>query len=414
MQRMQTEELGPSLLNVLRPEYRDNPYAYYRLLREEHPVVPRGGDEDANLWLVTGYLECATVLNDDRFVAQRIGMDLSWLPPGEEQHVGPIYRAISKQLLFIDPPAHTRLRSLATKAFTPRVVEMMRSHIQELVDGLLDEVTPAGQIDVIADLAYPLPAIVIAELLGVPPEHRDRFKQWSDSFARFLDGGQLTPESAAQALRDVGEMMAYFHEVIAYRRTAPRDDLLQALIAAEEQGDRLTEEELLGNLVLLLAAGHETTTNLIGNGMLALLRHPDQLELFKEQPRIAPSAVNELLRYEPPVQATERLASVDVELGGRRIPAGTYVTVVLAAANRDPRQFADPDRLDLRRPDNRHLSFGYGPHFCLGAALARLEGQIALTTLLRRLPNLRLLDETPRWDDSIIFRSLRSLRIGFT
>jgi cytochrome P450 len=282
-----------------------------------------------------------------------------------------------------------------------------------LGDELLDQVQAAGQMDVIGDLAYPLPAIVIAELLGVPVADRDRFKVWSDAFAAFLDGSTLTPETQLHAMGCIGEFVQYFRAMVQERRAHPRDDLLQALIAAEERGDTLTEEELLSNCVLLIAAGHETTTNLIGNGLLALLRHPDQLQQLKHDPSLGQSAVNELLRYESPVQLTDRIATEDLDLGGIQVSAGQYVTVVIGAANRDPAQFPDPDRLDIRRQDNRHLAFGYGIHFCLGAALARLEGQVALTTMLRRLQGMRLATEEPAWRHSVVFRALETLPITF-
>ncbi|HWE64995.1 MAG TPA: cytochrome P450, partial [Chloroflexota bacterium] len=391
------------------PTNRQNPYALYQQLRTEGPVRPG----EANGWVVTGYAAAQAALHDARLSAERMNIDLSWLPAQEQARVAPVARAITRQMLWLDAPDHTRLRSLVTKAFTPRVLEAMRARIQAIVDDLLDQVQAAGRMDVIRDVAYPLPAIVIAELLGVPPADRDRFKEWSDAFVAFLDGGTLTPETALQALLHIGDFVRYFHTMVQERRVHPRDDLLQALIAAEERGDTLSEEELLTNCVLLLAAGHETTTNLIGNGLLALLRNPDQLQQLAEDPSLAPSAINELLRFDSPVQLTDRIAIADLTLGGMQVSAGQYVTVVLGAANRDPAQFPDPDRLDLRRQDNRHLAFGYGSHFCLGAALARMEGQIAFTTMLRRLSDMRLATEDLSWRHSVVFRALEALPITF-
>lgn len=292
--------------------------------------------------MVTGHAEVSEALRDPRFSARRLGLDLSWLPESQREAVAPVLQAITRQVLFLDPPDHTRLRALTTRAFTPRVVERMREDIQAIVDDLLDRVQDTGQIEVIADMAAPFPAVVIAELLGVPQEDRDRFRRWSDDFVVFLDGTGLDAEAMGRVMISLGEFLAYFQALVRRRRNSPRDDLLQALIEAEERGDTLSEEELLTSCMLLLAAGHETTTNLIGNGLLALLRHPLQFAALRNDPALAPSAVNELLRYDPPVQLTARRAVEDVALGGQLIHAGEPVNVILAAANRDPSQFADP------------------------------------------------------------------------
>jgi len=400
--------LTPSLANLLLPEYRSNPYAVYRRLRDQDPVY---WDAQWGAWVVTGHSEVMTALRDHRFSAEREIMSVDWAPVEQQAMVEPILRAILRQMLFLDPPDHTRLRTLASKAFTPRVVEGMRHHIQTLVDDLLDQVAKGDTVDIIERLAYPLPAIVIAELLGAPEDERDQFKHWSDDFAAFLDGTALTKEQAVAALGSVGEMMAYFHYLIERRRGSSHNDLLQAMITAEEQGDMLSEEELLTKCVLLLAAGHETTTNLIGNGLLALLRHPDQLRMLQDNPALIGSAVHELLRYDSPVQQTGRRAKEDLHLGGKHIAAGQFVTTVLGAANRDPAQFPDPDKLDISRDASRHLAFGYGIHFCLGAPLARLEGAIALNTIVQRFPALQLASDTAQWKESVVFRSLETLPV---
>jgi cytochrome P450 len=318
--------------------------------------------------------------------------------------------AVARQMLFLDPPDHTRVRSRVNKAFTSRVVEGLRPRMQAIIDGLLDRAQEAGRMDVVQDFAYPLPAIVIAELLGVPAEDRGQFIKWSGDFGTLLEDG-VSLEGAVQALRGVVEFISYFRALIAARRNAPRDDLLQGLIAAREQNDALSEEELLGNCILLLAAGHGTTTHLIGNGTLALLRHPDQLRRLRDDPSLAPSAVNELLRYDSPVQMTGRVAVVEMRIGGKTIEPGQGVTLRLGAANRDPERFPDPDRLDLARPDLRHVAFGHGIHFCVGAPLARIEGQMAFTSLLTRFPTLDLETDTPDWEPGIVFRGLRSLPV---
>ena len=314
-----------------------------------------------------------------------------------------------------DPPDHTRLRGLASKAFTPRVVEGLRPRVQEIVDGLLDRVERRGTMDLIEEFAYPIPVNVICEMLGVPVEDHERFKGWSLDLARGLDSIMLGPDSevakrsglARQGLTD------YFRALIAERRASPRGDLLSGLIAAEEAGDKLSEHELLATCILLLVAGHETTVNLIGNGTLALLRHPDQRQKLRARPELIGTAVEELLRYDGPVQRTARTPSEDVAIGGRTIPKGEIVMPFIGAADRDPAQFPDPDRLDITRAENRHIAFGLGIHFCLGAPLARVEGQIAINTLLGRMPRLALAVDRPQYRGSLTLRGLTALPVSF-
>jgi cytochrome P450 len=399
-----------SLLDGLRPEYIRNPYQLYQQLRMEDPVL---WDESAHGWVLTGFADVVITLRDPRLSAKRFMMDTSWVPEDLRETLEPPIRALTRQMLFLDPPDHTRLRGLVAKAFTPRVVDAMRPHIQQIVDELLDAVQDNGRMDVMRDFAYPLPAIVIAEMLGVPPEDRDRFTRWTENFGRLLDGGDFTLEGVFQALSGISEFIEYFRQNIRQRSIAPRDDLMQAMINAEERGDVLSEEELLGNCVLLLAAGHGTTTHLIGNGTLALLKHPDQLQQLKDDLSLIAPAIEELLRYDSPVQMTSRLAKEDLEFGGKRIGAGQEVLMCLGAANRDPAQFSDPDQLNLRRTENRYLSFGYGIHFCLGAPLARVEAEIAFSTLLRHFKELRLETEVLEWVPSLVFRGLRELPIVF-
>jgi cytochrome P450 len=313
----------------------------------------------------------------------------------------------------LDPPDHTRIRSLVSKAFTPRRVEKLRARVAELVDELLHG--KGREIDLVRDLAYPLPVIVIAELLGVPAKDRDRFKRWSEELSAILDplsaGGRL-----GRANRAFADAAHYMRRIFEERRREPRDDLVSALVAAEEAGDRLSEIELLSVTMLILGAGHETTTNLIGNGVLALLRNPAERRRLADEPDLAASAVEELLRYDSPVQLTDRVTTEPMELGGQSIKERKAVVLLLGAANRDPEAFAEPDRLHLARTDNRHVAFGHGIHFCVGAALARLEAQVAIPELLRRYPDMRLARE-PRADDwkkSIVLRGLKTLplRLG--
>ncbi len=397
-----------SLADVLEVTGPDDRYDVYRRLREDGPVR---WDPRWSVWVITGYHECASALHDDRITASRFLIDPDWLPEEARSRITPVLAALQRQMLFVDGKDHARLRSLANKAFTPRVVEGMRAGIQSLVDRLLEKPSRDGAMDVVAELAHPLPVTVIGQLLGVPEADNPRLKRWSDDFAAFLDGSSLTTETTPGALRSIGEFMDYFRVLTLERRGASYTDLLQGLVEAELEGDRLSEDELLANCVLLLAAGHETTTNLIANGILALLKHPDQLDALRANPTLIASAVNELLRFESPVQNTERRAARDVELGGVWIAADQAMLIVLGAANRDPAAFAEPDRLNIGRTGPAHLAFGYGAHFCLGAALARLEGQIAIGTVVQRFPRLRLVDQSPRWKRSLLFRSLETLPV---
>jgi cytochrome P450 len=307
------------------------------------------------------------------------------------------------------------MRGLVNKAFTPRAVDAMEGRIQGLIDGLLDAVRDRGTMDVIADFAYPLPVMVIATMLGVPPEDRAHFKKWSDEIS-ILFGGDASSLPADEARRAVAsrlELVDYFRGIVARRRQQPADDLLSALVRAEEDGGHLTEDEVYSNAVLLLIAGNETTTNLIGNGLLALLRHPDQMRQVWQDESLVPAAVEEMLRYDGPVQMTTRVARVDLEIQGTKISKGDWVFLVIGAANRDPAQFPEPDRFDVRRADNKHVAFGAGPHFCLGAPLARLEGQLALRALRRRFPNLRLSGPNPEYRNNFNLRGLKALPVAF-
>jgi len=396
--------------NPFIPEVHANPYPMYARLRAEDPVHWSALME---AWVLTRYDDVVAVLTDSRFSADRRQARNRFADEiaRREEEFGPFGR--TRTMLTSDPPEHTRLRRLVSKAFTPRMVEGLRPRIQEIVDELLDAVAQNGRMDVIRDLAYPLPVIVIAEMLGVPPEHRDQFKHWSDEIVGVL-GGPLVPQETLERSRvAVHELAGYLQGVIAERRREPREDLVSGLIAAEEQGQILSEDEMLATAMLLLVAGNETTTNLIGNGMLSLLRNPDEMERLCADPSLVPTAVEELLRYDGPVQATGRVAMEDLEIGGQKVTKGQAVLTVLGAANRDPAQFGKPDELDLDRQPNEHVAFGDGIHFCLGAPLARAEGQIAFETLLRRFAHPRLETDNLQWGGSFILRGLKSLPIVF-
>ncbi len=396
-----------SLYRLLDPEVLADPYPLYHRLRAEDPVH---WDPYLHAWVVTRYADVVTVFQ--RFSADRTPTPDQLRGMGLEA-LAPISRVMVHQMLFLDPPAHGRVRGLASRAFTPRRVERLRSHIQEIVDSLLDAVRPRGRMDVIADLAYPLPAIVTAEMLGVPASDRDRLKEWSADFAEVLGNFQHNPERAPRVVRSVEAMSAYFRAAVRAHREHPGEDLISAFIAAEQDGDHFTEDEIVANLIVTMVGGQETTTNLIGNGMLSLLRHPDQLAKLQADLSLIPSAVEELLRYESPSQHTARMALDDGELGGKLIRRRQAVIAVMGAANRDPERFPDPDRLDICRQDNRHLAFAWAGHFCFGAPLARLEGQIAFEALLRRLPDLHLETAPVTWRENLGLRGLTALPVEF-
>jgi cytochrome P450 len=401
---------------LLSPAFFADPYPTYHALRAASPVV---WDDALRSWLLSGYAEVAAALSDPRLARGRTAEEeaaiLEQLTASGQGELRPLRRLLWRMMLFSDPPAHTRLRALANQAFTPRVVEGLRPHIQAVVDRALDAVQAAGRMEVIADLAYPLPVIVIGEMLSLPPGEREQFKRWSDDIIAFAARlGADQPGLAGRALRSTRELTEYFRALVAELRRRPNDTLLSALVAAEERGDRLSEEELLANAVLLLMNGHETTTYMIGNALLALLRHPEQRRRLQGDPTLIAPAVEELLRYDGSVQMRGVTAAADLAVGGKQIAKGQSVLLLLGAANRDPAQFPEPDRLDLDRRETRHLDFGRGIHFCIGAALARAELQIAITSVLRRMPGLRLASETLEWQKvPPIFRGLKALPVTF-
>jgi len=364
------------------------------------------------VWLLTRYDDVMSVLKDERFVKDwrkvMTPEQLDQVPAIPE-----VMKPLSRNMLDTDPPDHERLRALVSKAFTPRLIERMRGRVQAITDALLDTVEGQGDMNLIDDYAFPLPVTVIAELLGVPSEDRDRFRQWSDAAV----SGNATQAYMEKIL--IPHMQAFTDYLLAMfeeKRKNPKDDLVSALVQAEEAGDKLSEDELLGMVFLLLIAGHETTVNLIGNGVLALLEHPEQLRRLRDDPSLIKSAVEELLRYDGPVEtSTERFAGEDVAIGGTIIPKGEMVLVVIAAADRDPERFPEPDTLDIARMENKHLAFGKGIHHCLGAPLARMEGQIAIGTLIERMPSLRLKGspDSLSWRPGMVLRGLKALPVEF-
>jgi pimeloyl-[acyl-carrier protein] synthase len=376
-------------------QFREDPYPLYRYL---HAAAPVQWSDVLEAWTLARHTDVVESLTDPRYSADRtVEADFGY--------------TVAKSMLVSDPPDHTRLRALVQKAFTPRMVEQLRPRIGSIVRELIDRIaTRGGSFDIITDLAYPLPVVVIAELLGVPPEDRETFRDWSAALAASLDP-LVSMELAQRATVARDALHGYLRGIIAERRREPRSDLISALVAVEERGEILSEPELVVMCTLLLIAGHETTVNLIGNGMLALIQHPDQYAQLRESPGLIGTAVEELLRFDSPVQLTGRIASEPVEIGGQHIEAGQWVLPLLGAANRDPRQFVEPDQLDLTRTPNPHLGFGRGIHFCLGAPLARLEGQVAISALVQRFRALELTGPPVR-RDQITLRGLKSLPVS--
>ncbi len=379
------------------PAVHDDPYPTYHALRAADPVHR---SELMDMWVLTRHRDIAFVLRDPRFSVDRREWD-GTPPPADGE--------LTQSMLSLDPPDHTRLRTLVSRAFTPRVVERLRPLATTLVDEALDRAAHAGGLELVEDLAYPLPVAVIAHLLGVPREDWPRFRAWSRLLVGSLDPTVARdPDRMGPARAAERALHAYLEGVVAERLAEPRDDLISALVAPADGAPAMRGKELLLMLALLLVAGHETTVNLIGNGVLALLRHPDQLALLRARPELVEQAVEELLRWDSPVQLTGRLATSDVEVGGRTVRTGELALTVLGAANRDPEVFTDPDRLDLTRPPGPHLAFGRGIHFCLGAPLARLEGQVAIAALVGRFPGLHEAGE-PERSETITMRGLRRL-----
>lgn len=400
-----------SLLQMLKPEVMADPYPFYARLRENEPVH---WDAFLHSWVITSYAECVTVLS--KYKASRTptpeqleAMGLSVL--------GPYAEVMLKQMMFMDAPTHTRLRSLCSVAFTPRRVEELKEKIQAIADELLDRVVEGvegrGEMDLIAEFAGPFPAIVTTALLGIPPQDHVHLKILATNFAELMGNFDHDPERLQSSIQSLQELQQYFHTVIDEQRIEPRQGLISTLMAAEVDGNRLTDEEVVANVILVLIGGLEETTNLIGNGMLTLLRNPESLAQLRDHPEMVQSAVEELLRYEAPTQYTGRIAADDVELGDKLIHKGDALTVVLAAANRDPDRFPNPEVLDLGRTDNRHLSFGWASHYCFGSPLSRMGGQIAFNTLLRRLSDLTLVTTRPVWRENIAMHGLTALQVGF-
>ncbi len=394
-----------SLFHLLDPAVLADPYPLYERLRSEDPVH---WDPYLHAWVVTRYRDVVDVLQN--FSAKRTPSPEK-LAALDMEKLAPIAAVMVRQMLFLDPPEHTRVRRLAAAAFTPRRVERLRSRIQEIAEMLVGRIGAGGTMELLDDLANPLPAIVTAEMFGLPSEDHRQLKSWSQDFAEMLGNFQHNPGRAGNVLRSLEAMTAYFREAVRRQSEAPREGLINALATAEVDGDRLTEDEVVANAIVTMVGGMETTTNLIGNGLLTLLRKPEAMQELREDTSLMPSAIEELLRYESPSQHTARLAPQDTELGERAIERGQAVIAVMGAANRDPERFPEPDRLDLRRADNRHVAFAWAGHFCFGAPLARIEGEVAFTTLLARFPRMQLAPGSISWRPNLGLRGLTALHV---
>jgi pimeloyl-[acyl-carrier protein] synthase len=394
-----------SLFHLLDPDVLADPYPLYRRLRSEHPVF---WDPYMHSWVVTRYADVIRVLRD--FSAERIRTP-EQLTAMDMSELNPMAKIMVKQMLFMDPPGHKRIRNLASAAFTPQKVEALRSHIRDIVIDLLGKVK--GRMDLIADLAEPLPCIVTAEMLGVPVEDHPKLKVWSQDFAEMLGNFEHNADCVPRILKSTQDMTAYFRSAMRKENLRP-NGLVSSLTNAEIDGDRLTEEEVIANCIITMIGGQETTTNLVASGTLTLLRNPDQLEKLRGNLSLIPSAVEELLRYESPVQHTARLAPEDIVMDGKQIRKRQAVIAVMAAANRDPDRFPDPDRLDITREDNRHVAFGSGAHYCFGGPLARLEAQIVFEEMLKRFPHWSLEPVPQVWRTNLGIRGLTSLQVNLS
>ncbi len=393
-------------------EILQDPYPTYARLHEEGPLhyVEVGGKWA--VWSIFSHAECSSIAKDPRLSAKRAKQMLLPLPLSRQAEFTELARMLSLWLIFMDPPEHTRLRKLLNKGFSAAAVEGLRPQAEAIVDQMLSSLSHGSEIDLMSEFANPMPVRIISELLGVPQALHGTFVDASRAIAVFRGNPNRTVEEARAAQDALVELTEFFRKTVAERRRNKGSDLISLLIDIEEEGEVLTEEELYAQCIALLFAGHETTRNLIGNGMYTLLNNPEQTSELREKPELIRSAVEELLRYESPVQFTARVLKEDIEVCGQRIPKGWTVQCMLGAANRDPKQFKDPDRLDLKRLNNQHLAFSAGLHFCIGAQLARLEGQIAILNLVQRFPEMKLVGPRPEWAPTFGFRGLKSLRVA--
>lgn len=406
---MSTTQPSPAKKTLFTEGFLQDPYPIYQRFLEEGPI--HYVDWGPGMWAVFRYADCSSILKDSRLSAKRSGTLLLALAAERRAEFAELARMLGLWMLFIDAPEHSRLRKLMNKGFSPAVAESLRPQIEAIVDRMLEPLRHASEAELMHEIAHPLPVRVIAEMLGLSGSGQDRLVQWSDAIATFIGNPRRTLEQTHRAQLAIVALTEFFRGAVAERRRRRGGDLISLLLDIEEDGEVLTEEELYAQCVMLLFGGHETTRNLIGNGMHALLQHPEELSRLRDQPEMIRSAVEELLRYESPVQYAGRILKDDMELCGARLHQGDVIAFMLGAANRDPQQFEDPCRLNLTRLNNAHLAFGAGPHFCIGNQLARLEGQVAILRLVQEFPRMQLASERPEWAPNIGLRGLRALPV---
>ncbi len=388
-----------------------DPYPMYARMHEGGPLHLLDVDGQWGAWAIFSHAECSSIAKDPRLSAKRGGQMLALFPPSAQAELSELARMLNLWLIFMDAPEHTRLRKLLNKGFAPAAVEGLRPQVEAIVDRMLKPLQSGSEVELMQVFANPMPVRIISEMLGIPQELHDTFVNWSRAIAVFRGNPERTVEQARAAQDALIAMTDFFRKTVAERRRNKGNDLISLLIDIEEDGEVLTEDELYAQCIALLFAGHETTRNLIGNGIYALLRHPQETAELRENPAMIRSAVEEILRYESPVQFTARVLKEDIEVCGQRIPKRWSVLCMLGAANRDPRQFKEPNQLNLKRLNNQHLAFSAGPHFCIGNQLARLEGQVALLNLVQRFPKMKLAAAQPRWAATFGFRGLESLPV---
>jgi cytochrome P450 len=394
------------------PVIQADPYAVYAELRRDNPVV-----WNERTWLISRYGDITTLLSDPRMSSARTDQTFAVLPPEVQGEMAPMRQIMTSRMLLSDPPKHTRLKNIVNKAFTPRMIESRRGRIEEICRMFLDRVAGQGRMDVVDAIASPLPGWAIADILGVPVDDQEVFTRWARDQVRIYDRAGVSPADRVavmrQGQRSMLEMRAYLETVISARRTEPRDDLISELIQAESEGDRLSQDELFAMCVALLVGGNNSTAHLIGNAVLTLIRHPEALARILADPALIRPAIEEVMRYESPVQATSRIVKEEMEFRGQRFEAGQGIVVLFGSANRDPEQFPEPDCFDITRQPNRHLTFAHGPHFCLGASIARTVAQVGVLATIQRCADMKLVDERIEWLEGFAFRGPKSLRVTF-
>jgi hypothetical protein len=403
--------ISPSKKEVFSDEILQDPYPTYTRLLEEGPLHYVDVGSKWAVWSVFSHAECSAMAKDPRCSAKRAQQQLLALPLSRQAEFSELARMLGLWLIFMDPPEHTRLRKLLNKGFSPAAIEALRPQVEAIVDGMLKPLQAGSEVELMREFANPMPVRIICEMLGIPQELNDTFVDWSRAIALFRGSPDRTVEQAKAAQDALIDLTEFFRKTVAERKRNKGNDLISLLIDIEEEGEVLTEEELYAQCIALLFAGHETTRNLIGNGMYTLLRHPEETAELRENPEMIRTAIEELLRFESPVQFTARVLKEDIEICGQRIPRKWTILCMLGAANRDPKRFKEPNKLDLKRLNNQHLAFSAGPHACIGGQLARLEGQIAIRNLVQRFPNMKLTGPRPEWASTFGFRGLKSLSV---